>query len=252
MNCESVISKLGFSCRSLGGDTLRVWSPFTYAGDGERIAFYVEKNRNGYRVTDNCEAMMQASAAGINFSDGRLNAIRKATGWDGCVSDGGEISTFVSESDIARGMAAVLNAALAVSHFRTQWGPRIRMESFAKDVEDVLETTLADSVLRKSTITGASGHQLEFPLAVMHGAELIYVQPIAVTDEDTVDWRRVYEAWGRMTDLKNAHIAGAERLVVLQEAANDSEMKNAITVLSDSAPVVLYTKLRQWAEQKRA
>lgn len=252
MNCESVISKLGFSCRPLGGGALRVWSPFTYAGDGERIGFYVEETRTGYRVTDNCEAMMQATATGMNVTPGRINAIRKAAGAEGCLSEGGEIEKFVSEADIGLGMAAVLNTALAVSHIRTQWTPRFRAESFARDVEVVLEATLAGGVLKKLSVTGASGHQLEFPLAVRDGLQLIYVQPVPATDDDTVDWRRVYEGWGRMTDLRNAQIAESGRLVVLQDAANDAEIKNAIGILADSAPVVLFSNLRQWAQQKRA
>lgn len=149
-------------------------------------------------------------------------------------------------------MAAVLNTALAVSHLQAQWGPRFRADSFVKDVEDVLEATLAQSLLKKVTVTGASGHQLEFPLALRDGPELIYMQPIAASEDDAVDWRRIYEGWGRMTDLRNANIDGSQRLVILQDAANDAEMKHAMSILTDSAPVVLFSKLRQWAEKKRA
>jgi len=252
MNCQSVISQLGFSCRDLGGDTLRVWSPFTYGRDGDVIGFYVEKTSNGYIVTDGCESFMHASALGINLTDSKVNAVRKASGYGASISDGGEISAFVSEEEIGRGMATVLNASLAVAHLEMQWEPRFRAESFVKSVEMVLESKLAGKVLRKLTVTGASGHQFELPLAVKSGNSLIYIQPVSATDDNNVDWRNIYASWGRMTDLKNANIEGAKRLIVLEEAANDSDMKRAISLLADSASVVNYSKLSAWADQRRA
>lgn len=252
MNCQSVISSMGFVCREVGGDALRVWSPFTYGHDGERIGLYVEKAGSGYRVTDNCEALMHASYMGINLTQGRMNAIRKAAGVGAQVSEGGEITANVSEEMLGSGVAAVLNATMAVSHFETQWQPRWHQESFTKSVETVLEAVLGEMVLKNVTVTGASGHQLELPLAVRSGRVLTYVQPISATDEKKVDWNNVYAGWGRMTDIKNANLEDVARLVVLEEAANDPEMKRAVVLLSDSAAVVNFSKLPQWAAQRRA
>jgi hypothetical protein len=251
VNCGPLIKSLGFSCMELGDETLRVWSPFTYSGDGERIGFYVEKVRNGYRVTDNCEALMQASAKGRALSQKRVQSVRNASdAW--ALSERGEIEVFADEGSLRDAMTAVLSTALAVSHLQTQWSPRFKSESFAKDVEEILDSTLPGRVLKKVSVTGASGHQLELPLAVSQGPVLIYVQPIAATDDSSVDWRRVYESWGRMTDLKNAHLPNTERLVVLQDASNDAELKHAVGILTESAPVVMYSRLRQWAERRRA
>ena len=252
MNCEAVIKSLGFSCRQLGRDTLRVWSPFHYVGDGERIGFYVEKINSGFRVTDNCEAMMHATETGLSMTPARLNSVRKATGFAECFKEGGEIESYVTEADIGKGMASVLNAALAISHLRPQWTTRLRADSFVKDVEAVLDAALSDRVLKKQAVKGASTHQIEFPFAVKDGLDLIYVQPIAASEENGVDWRHVYEGWGRMTDLKNAGIENAQRLVVLQDAANDDETKNAVAILSGTSSVVLYSRLRHWAEHKQA
>lgn len=252
MNCEGIIGKIGFSCRAVGNDTLRVWSPFTYAGDGERIGFYVEKTNGGYRVTDNCEALMHASSTGLRVTSARLRAIQRAIGSEYLISDEGEIETFVSDDGLPMAMASVLNAALAVSHVRAQWSTRVRSDSFVRDVEDILMLHLPDRVLRKQSVIGASSHQIEFPLAVKDGQETIYIQPIGATDDDKVDWPNVYESWGRLTDLKHARVEGAQRLVVLQDAANDTGIKQAIGVLSDSSSVVMYSRLHQWAEEKRA
>lgn len=243
---------MGFSCRDLGGETLRVWSPFTYSGDGERVGFYVEKANSGYRITDACEAMMNATALGAHITESRMESVRRAVGYKTNVSDDGEISTMVSEEDVGSGMAAVLNAALAVSHLKSEWKPRFRSETFLQNVESVLKKSFEQRLLRKVTITGASGHQLELPLGVQNGDAITYVQPIAATEENTMDWKRVYEAWGKMSDIKNSKNGYAQRLVVLEESANDSEMKTAMSILLDSASVVRYSALSRWSPERNA
>lgn len=252
MNCENVISQMGFSCRDLGGETLRVWSPFTYCGDGERVGFYVEKINSGYRITDACEAMMNAAALGAQITDSRMDAVRRAVGCETSLSDDGEISAFVTAENVGSGMAAVLNAALAVSHLKSEWKPRLQAETFLQNVEQTLKKSFEQRLLRKVTITGASGHQLELPLGVQNGDAVTYVQPIAATEENTVDWKRVYEAWGKMSDIKNSHNEHAQRLIVLEDSANDPEMKNAMSILLDSASVVRYSALSRWFPERRA
>ena len=250
MNCENLISQMGFSCRDLGGDTLRVWSPFTYSGDGERVGFYVEKSNNGYRITDACEAMMNATAMGAHITESRMDSVRRAVGYKTNLSDGGEISAIVSEEDVGNGMASVLNAALAVSHLKSEWRPRFRSETFLQNVEAILRKSFEQRLLKKVTVTGASGHQLELPLGVQNGEAITYVQPIAATEENAMDWKRVYEAWGKMSDIKNSQNSHAQRLIVLEESANDSEVKTAMSILLDSASVVRYSALSRWSPER--
>ena len=252
MNCQTIIANMGFRCREIGDETLRVWSPFTYGGDGERVGLYVEQSSNGYRVTDACESLMHASSMGIPLTLNKLNAVRRSIGIGASISDGGEISAFVSKENIGRGVAAVLNAALAVGHHEGHWAPRARPDTFLKNVVAVLEETLGARVLKNVTATGASGHQLELPLAIQLESTLIYVQPIAATADNTVDWRNVYAGYGRMIDLKNAALADTSRLVILEDASNDPEMKNAVRLLAETSPVVNFSRLREWAEQKAA
>jgi hypothetical protein len=243
---------MGFRCRDIGDGTLRVWSPFTYANDGERIGLYVEKLASGYRVTDACESLMHASSMGISLTANKVNAVRRSTGYGVEISNGGEIAAFVSEADIGRGVASVLNASLAVSHLEGHWAPRAKADSFTKMVTAVLETVLGDRVTKNVTVTGASGHQLELPLSVRLATTTVYVQPIATTEENKVDWKNVYAGYGRMIDLKNAALESSSRVVVLEDAANDDEMLKAVGLLADTASVVNYSNLRAWAEQKAA
>lgn len=250
MNCQNYISKLGFQCLDLGGETLRIWSPFNYWNDGQLVGLYLEKMTNGYRITDNCESFMHASSMGINLSLSKLNAVRRAAGPGVSLSDGGEIASFVSEEDLGRGLSSVLGAALAVANFESQWTPKNRTDSFVKVVASALEEVVGDRLLRKVSIKGASGHQLELPLAVRGDSALVYIQPIAVSDEGKIDWKNVYAGFGRMVDLKNAGVEGSFRTVVLEESANDSDMKQAALLLAESASVVRYTDLQGWARKR--
>lgn len=250
MNCQSLLSDIGFECMSLDAETLRVWSPFSYGSDGEHVGVYVEKRGNRVHVTDNAEALMHASAMGIKITDSRVDAVRRAASAVN-ISRGGVISTTVDDSEVHEGVVAVLNAALAVGHFETAWAPRVRAESFAKIVGDILEAELGGRLLRDVQVTGASGHQLELPFAIQSKAELIYLQPVAA-DDDRVNWNNVYSGFGKMTDLKNAGAESGARVVVLEDAPGDPEMSKAISLLAMSATVVQFPKLRQWVQRHAA
>jgi hypothetical protein len=55
-----------------------------------------------------------------------------------------------------------------------------------------------------------------------------------------------------MTDIKNAQLEKTSRLIVLEDAANDAEMKRAIGVLTEAATVIGFRSLDAWARQKAA
>lgn len=250
MNCQSLLSSMGFECMSLDADTLRIWSPFSYGTDGEHVGVYVEKRGNRVHVTDNAESLMHASAMGINLTDRRLEALRRVAGTVD-VSRGGVISTTVDDSSAHEGVVAVLNAAMAAGHFETAWAPRIKSESFANAVAEILEAELGDRLLRDVHVTGASGHQLELPFAIQAKSELIYLQPVAA-DADHVNWNNVYSSFGKMTDLKNAGAATHTRVVVMEGVPVDEEMPKAISLLATSAKVVAFPMLRDWVRRHAA
>ncbi len=249
MNCQSLIANMGFNCQPLSVDTLRIWSPFTYGSDGEVVGLYVESYTGGFRITDNAESLMHASSMGIKISKQRIEALRRASGTSVQISDGGEISMIVDEDHIGDGVASVLNAAMAVSHFETVWAPRNKSESFIKIVGDTLEEKLGNKLLRKVSVVGASGHQLELPIAIKVGHSLSYIQPIAANDDLLVDWNNVYTAFGKMMDLKNAGADSSARIVVIEDASNDPEISKAVTMLAMCASVVKYSNLRLWSER---
>lgn len=248
MNCESLLSNIGFECRSLDTETLRIWSPFFYGSDGEHIGVYVEKRGDQVHVTDDAEALMHASAMGINITDRRIEAVRRAAR-EVTISPGGVISATVADQRVHEAVVAVLNAALVVSHFESSWAPRVRAETFAKAVADVLEAEVGEKLQRDVRVTGASGHQLEIPFAIRSQDELIYLQPIAA-DDDHVNWMNVYSGFGKMTDLKNAGAESGARVVVLEDVPHDPEMPKAMSLLAMSATVVQFARLRQWVARR--
>ncbi len=250
MNCQSLLSNIGFECLSLDADTLRIWSPFSYGTDGEHIGVYVERRGSRVHITDNAEALMHASSMGIKLTDRRIDAVRRAA-TAVTISRGGTISITVDNDQVHEGVVAVLNAALAVGHFETAWAPRVRTESFTKIVADILEAELGGRLLRDVLVTGASGHQVELPFAIQGKAELIYLQTVAAED-DRVNWTNVYSGFGKMTDLKNAGADSGARVVVLETAPGDLEMPKAVSLLAMSATVVQFPKLRQWLQRHAA
>ncbi len=251
MNCQSLLSNLGFECMSLDAETLRIWSPFSYGNDGEHVGVFVERRGNRFHISDNAEALMHACAMGINLSERRVDSVRRAVPREVTVSGGGVISTTVDEARVHEGVVAVLNAAMAVGHFEAAWAPRIRAESFNKMVADILDAELGGRLLRDVQVIGASGHQLELPFAIQGKAELIYLQPVAA-DDDQVNWTNVYSSFGKMTDLKNAGAESGARVVVLEDAPGDAEMPKAISLLAMSATVVQFPRLREWIQRHAA
>lgn len=136
MNCTEVMANMGFECAELSEKMLRVWSPFTYGNDGEVIGFYVERvGPDKYRVTDGAASLRHAASMGIGLNRKRIEALRAIAGPDANVSDGGEISAAASELGLTDAIAAVLNAALAVSHLEFGWRPRTLSETFTAEVE---------------------------------------------------------------------------------------------------------------------
>lgn len=250
MNCQSLLTDIGFECMNLDAETLRIWSPFSYGADGEHVGVYIEQRGNRVHITDNAEALMHASAMGIKITDRRVDAVRRAA-TAVSISRGGVISMTVDDSQVHEGVVAVLNAALAVGHFETAWAPRVRSESFTKVVGDILGAALGERLLRDVLVTGASGHQSELPFAIQSKAELIYLQPVAAED-DRVNWTNVYSGFGKMTDLKNAGAESGARVVVLEDAPGDPEMSKAVSLLAMSATVVQFPKLRQWVQRHAA
>lgn len=249
MSCREIVSQLGFACSDLGDGMFRVFSPFSYGEDGQLIGLYVEELQTGYRVTDACESFMHASAMGLSITETRMSAVRKSIGIGAQVSGDGEISAFVAKEDLRSGLIAVMNGSLAVSLSEAHWKPRRRNETFLESVTLTLESRLGNRVMRGVNVLGASGHQIEIPLAIQLPTEMIYVEPVAAAEDDEVNWKNVYSSFGRMMDLKKANIEGTSRLIVLEDASNEQQFQYALNLLHETSKVIQFSKLPAWTSR---
>lgn len=247
MNCHDLINDLGFRCKNISEDLIRVWTPFTYGNDGEVVAFYVEKDADKYRVTDNAASLMHAASLGVNLTPNRISKLRRLWGDEVTVSDGGEIAKVVNAENLKEAVASVINASMIVSHHETSWLPRSRAISFNEEVGRVLSETVGESLLRRNVLVpGASGHQIEIPFVIERETAQTYIQPVAYGDGN-VDWDNVYRGLGKMLDLKNAGADDAARTVVIDDSEPDEEIGKAITLLTIACSVVYFSKLAPWA-----
>lgn len=249
MRCREIVAQMGFACSDLGDGMFRLFSPFSYGEDGQLIGVYIEELQTGYRVTDACESFMHASAMGLSITEARMSAVRKSIGFAAEVSEDGEISALVSQDDLRAGLIAVLNGSFAVSHGEAHWKPRRRNETFLENVTLALESRLGNRVVRAAHVRGASGHQLEIPLAVQLPDQTIYIEPVAATEDDEVNWKNVYSSYGRMMDLKRANIEGTARLIVLEDASNEEQFQYALNVLHETSSVLRYSSLPEWTRK---
>ena len=249
MNCSDIIGDLGFRCKTINEELIRVWTPFTYGNDGEVVALYVEKENDKFRVTDNAASLMHAASLGVNLSARRMERLRGIWGSDVTVSDGGEISRLVNADALKEGVAAVINASMTVSHHESSWLPKSRAVSFNEEVGRVLAEAVGEAMLKRNVVVpGASGHQIEIPFVIEKDDRQTFIQPVAYGDEN-VDWDNVYRGLGKMIDLKNAGAVDESRAVVIEDRVPDDEINNAITLLTIACTVVYFSKLTPWAKR---
>lgn len=248
MKCSDVLANMGFECKQLSERMLRVWSPFTYGMDGEVIGVYVERTNAGYRVTDGAESLMHAESMGISLSKARLGLLDRIAGRDATISNGGEIFATASESELPIAIAAVVNAATAVSHLEFKWMPRAKDAAFTAEVGEKLARAFPPEVItRNAELAGASGHQFEIPFVIsLTGANnYYYIQPVAYGD-GRVNWDNVYRSFGKMVDLKNVGTDQEERVVVVDDRDALQDIDQSVTFLSAAASVVRFRGIDAW------
>lgn len=251
MNCTNLLENLGYTCAMRENGALRLWSPFTF-DDGEHLALFLEPDGKGqWRVTDHADTLMHASACGARITKARLDRIRERSS-DVNITEGGALAAIATLDSLPHVVAAVLNTAIAISHAEDAWRPKSRDQRFIAAVGKELEAVAGQRLQRNVTVTGVSGHQIEFPFAIDDtDAGRQFIQPVAYGDE-RMDWANVYKAHGKMFDLKSAGAEETQRIVVMEDIPGDAEVGKAITLLSYTAMVLLYNHRAQWLPRFRS
>lgn len=245
MNCTNLLENLGYTCAPRQNGALRLWSPFTF-DDGEHLGLFLEPSGNGqWLVTDHVDTLMHASAHGAKLTPNRLDKIR-AQFVDVKISEGGALIAVTGQDNLARTVTEVLNTAIAISHAEESWKPRNREQKFIASVGRELEAVVGKKLQRNVTVSGVSGHQIEFPFAIDGAAAgRQFIQPVAYGDE-RVDWGNVYKASGKMFDLKSAGAEDGQRIVIVEDSPDDEELGKAVTLLSYNSNVLLFSHRTQW------
>lgn len=245
MNCTDLLENLGYTCAPRQNGALRLWSPFTF-DDGEHLGLFLEPSGNGqWLVTDHADTLMHASAQGAKLTSNRLDKIRTQF-TDVKISEGGALIAVTGQDNLARTITEVLNTAIAISHTEESWKPRSREQKFIATVGQELEVVAGKRLLRSITVSGVSGHQIELPFAIdSSSAGRQFIQPVAYGDE-RVDWSNVYKASGKMFDLKSAGAEDGQRIVIVEDNPDDEELGKAITLLSYTSKVLLFSHRTQW------
>lgn len=250
MNCATLLENLGYTCAQRQNGALRLWSPFTF-DDGEHLGLFLEPSGNGqWVVTDHADTLMHTSAHGAKLTRPRLDKIKERFSTVR-ISEGGALVAVTDEDNLVHAVTDVLNTAIAISHAEESWRPKSREQKFIAAVGQELEAVVGNKLLRKVTVTGVSGHQIEFPFAIddpVAGRRLI--QPVAYGDE-RVDWAGVYKASGKMLDLKSAGAEDGQRIVIVEDMPGDEELGKAATLLSYTAMVLLFSHRTQWLPRFR-
>ena len=99
-------------------------------------------------------------------------------------------------------------------------------------------------------MTGASGHQLEFPF-VIDGPQPRYIQTVPY-DVDRLDWTKVYRALGKMLDVKNTGVPDDARVIIVDDAVNDPQLDSAITLLAYEGGVYRFSRASDWLDRLAA
>jgi phage baseplate assembly protein gpV len=105
--------------------------------------------------------------------------------------------------------------------------------------------TIGEKAVQRSVkATGISGHTVEFPFGIVDAKSIMhYVEPIALSN-GKVDWQHVYQAHGKLSDVKQAD-SHSERLVIFEDGAAELEYGRAVTLLSQSASIQTLAQARQ-------
>jgi len=214
-------------------------SHVTVPYDGNLIGAYVEDiGRDRVRISDNADTLFHAMTVGIQPTAGRGRRLAAIAANNHVqLSEEGELFVACDRKDAHFYLTQLIDAAASISYACSQW--QVTSESrFERVISAALKKSFKGNIKRQFTITGASGHQLKFPFALdVETSRIQVVQTISAVS-DVPHWPSVYQALGKMIDIKNA-IPDIHRVVVFEQAAAN-EMSKAAAALAECASVVIY------------
>ena len=240
MTCDELHIITGWSCLPAGPQSIKAIAPLTLGEDGQHLAFYIASLSDGsFFLTDAGETAMHAEQMGVVLTKQRISGLNATCGVTFAnFSQAMEITAVGQKADLSFALWDATKLAMALSFQHTRWMPKFHAIRFRKQVEQVLLSIVnADHIIKSPKAVGMSGHQLEFPFALKAtSGKLAYIEPIANQENSKVDWSHVYQASGKMSDIKMAD-AENDRWVIFEDGSVPNEFGKAATLLSQHAYV---------------
>lgn len=239
MTSEELHRITGWSCLPAGSQAIKAIAPLTLGNDGQHLAFYIASLSNGsYFLTDAGETAMHAEQMGVVLNKQRIASLNTTCGVEfASFTQSMEITAEGQQEDLSLALWDATKLAMALSFQHNRWMPKFHALRFRKQVEQVLLSAVnAERIVRPARAVGMSGHQLEFPFALEANGRLAYIEPIANKDRAKADWPHVYQAAGKMNDLKLSDPEN-ERWIVFEDGLGAAEFGKAATLLSQHAHV---------------
>jgi hypothetical protein len=255
MNCDRLLEITGWKCEPSGHASVRAIAPFSLGSDGRHAAFYLaQPTEETFVLTDAGETAMHAAQCGVELSKPRLESLNGTAGvafakfsGDWSITADGPIE----DAELALWDAVKL--ALSLSFSTPKWMPKLDHIRFRALVEKTLIAAAGrERVKGAYRVQGISGHWIEFPLSLQpHEDDVWLIEPIALSSGERVDWGRVHQAYGKLSDAKQAQ-ESVHRLVVLEDGAPEVEFGRAATLLAQTAQVTTLRRLSTWATERLA
>ncbi|RSE60376.1 DUF1828 domain-containing protein [Alcaligenes faecalis] len=243
MNCAQFASALGWECRPVGENALQVHSPAVFANDGEHLSFFIlSESDSRFFLTDAHATVDNLTSRGARLTPSRLKSLQSlpSPGFAQITQDW-EITASGSMSDLPRAVWEATSIAMQLASKCGSWQPRSNQERFSTKIQkETVQLVGKDRVVPKFKIDGASGHQLEFPFGISRNGFTEAVQPIGLGENNQTDWGFVYQCFGKFSDLKDRSGENINNRLIIMEAADTEDWRQAASLLSSSARVIPY------------
>lgn len=237
MNHDAIATALCGRYTKLAEGAGYLESNWAFPSDGTLIGAYIVAAEDGrVRVTDDGDIVFNAAVAGADITHGRAKHYRDlAEGFGLTLGNDGIMHTTCNMDELPYAVARYMQAAGAIARASLKHRPKDD-ERFERIIGTLLEAKFGKRVTRRPEVMGISGHQLQFPFGLdMNDDAPALIQTISA-DDDKTNWKLVYEAGGKFSDIKSAR--ADFRLVAILESANDAE--KAGRYFANAADVVVY------------
>lgn len=243
MNCAQFASAMGWECRPAGEHALQVHSPATFADDGEHLSFFLmSESDETFYLTDAHGTVDNLTSRGARLTKNRLGAMHRLPNpIFAKLSDDWEITAQGRVDDLPKALWEATTLAMVLASKCLDWQPRSHQERFTTKIQkETLRLLGKDKIVPKFKVKGASGHQLEFPFGIARAGYTEAVQPIGLGEDHKTDWGFVYQCYGKFTDLKQRSDIKLENRLIIMEAADTEDWRQAASLLASSARVIPY------------